>query len=90
MDSRFLPDANALLDEIGEQVAATLLSAPQEQFEPFVPKYHQSATVAHGDFEGEEGEEEEEGVMQQEFVTEAEYGANYEGGVDDDAREEMD
>lgn len=35
------------------------------------------------------GAEDEEALEEQQFITEAEYGKDYEGGVDDDAREEM-
>jgi hypothetical protein len=89
VDQRFLPDPTEALERIVEQVAGTLLQEPPGELEPFVTRTSHEYETNTG-HEAEVFEDDHEGVIQEEFVTEAEYGAGYEGGVDDDAREDMD
>lgn len=87
---RFAPETTELLEQIGEQVAATLLPEARPELQPFVSRTFALVGENHqtGEEYGEEGET--EGYMQQEFVTEAEWGADREGGVDDDKQGEFD
>lgn len=80
-DDRFHPETPERLDEISQQVQATLLQYPPEHLYPFLP--------AQEAVEGEEGGEEydtaaadyEAAMMEQEFVHEEEWGAGHEEGI---------
>jgi hypothetical protein len=73
-DDRFHPETPERLDEISQQVQATLLQYPPEHLYPFLPEQEP--------VEGEEGGEEydaanadyEAAMMEQEFVHEEEWG----------------
>jgi hypothetical protein len=80
-DDRFHPETPERLDEISQQVQATLLQYPPEHLYPFLPEQEP--------VEGEEGGEEydaanadyEAAMMEQEFVHEEEWGAGHEEGI---------
>ena len=77
------------MEEIAEKVQATLLETPPVELEPYVTRLEREGSGQTGQPElMDVDEEDEEGLMQDEFVTEAEYGAGKEGGVDDEAPEE--
>ncbi|WVQ71449.1 hypothetical protein IAR50_000986 [Cryptococcus sp. DSM 104548] len=87
-DTRFYPDPAAKLDEIGNQIYATLLPTPPEELHPYLPE---SATQDEegyepGYVEGDADAEMEMAMMAEEYVTET----GREGGVDDEADEAMD
>ncbi|ODN84900.1 hypothetical protein L202_00752 [Cryptococcus amylolentus CBS 6039] len=88
-DTRFYPDPAAKLDEIGNQIYATLLPTPPEELLPYMPALAEEQAgegFEPGYVEGDADAEMEMAMMAEEYVTET----GKEGGVDDDADEAMD
>lgn len=91
VDIRYHPNASDKLDEIGQQVAATLLEEPSKMYEPFLPKSHSSRTASAG--AAGDGHEEGPGFvdysMEEEMVHEAEWGQDKEEGIGEEKENDM-
>lgn len=88
MDNRFQPDASGRLEHIAAHVQSTLLPEAPKNLHRFVTHVGSADAPAAADQGGDGTTErmdmdDEEAYMQQEYVTEVEYGEGYEAGVEE-------
>jgi hypothetical protein len=90
-EDRFGESTSDRLDEIAQQVKATLLEYPPESLYPFLPAREDEEVEGGEDGAGGVDDAEyEAAMMEQEFVHEADWGAGHEDGVGEEKENPLD
>ena len=88
MDNRFQPEASSRLEEIVNKIQSTLLDAPPPGLEAYGLSTFQGL-VTNGETL-EESWQHGAGVVEEDLIHEAEYGAGKEDGVGEEKEGDMD